>query len=150
MKATAIPDSSTLIALEAIGQLELLKELFDEIVIPKAVAEETGIKPAWATIREAKAKAFPEVVKIKMGAGETGAIAIAFEITNPTLILDDKQARRIAKEMNFRITGVVGLLITAKEEGLIPAIKPLLLRCKEKGFHLSETIIQQALARAKE
>lgn len=82
--------------------------------------------------------------------GERAALAIAWEHPGALVIVDDDRARKIAIRFGFRVTGTIGVLLVAKEIGIITAIKPLIDRILETDFRISPAIIQKALADAGE
>jgi predicted nucleic acid-binding protein len=64
--------------------------------------------------------------------------------------MDERRARRGATQAGFRTLGLVGLLVAAKHQGLIDAIRPLLEMLLAHGFRLSEQLVADALADAGE
>ncbi len=82
--------------------------------------------------------------------GESSAIALALEIPDSTIILDDYKARKIAEQLGIIFTGTIGVIIKAKLNGIIPSIKPLLEKIKQTDFRLSADIELQALKEANE
>lgn len=85
-----------------------------------------------------------------MDKGEASAIALALEIPESTIILDDQKARKVAENLGLEITGTIGVIVKAKLLGIIPSIKPFLARIKNTNFRLSDEIAQQALEEAGE
>jgi predicted nucleic acid-binding protein len=67
------------------------------------------------------------------------------EIPNSTIIIDDLKGRKIAESLGINITGTIGIIIKAKHWGIIPSIRPLLLKIKNTDFRLSEEIELRAL-----
>ncbi|MCD6490435.1 MAG: DUF3368 domain-containing protein, partial [Thermodesulfobacterium sp.] len=61
------------------------------------------------------------------------------------IVLDDKKARKIAKDLNLKVTGTLGVLLKAKKLGLIEAIYPLLQELKKKNFYISEKLERNVL-----
>lgn len=61
-----------------------------------------------------------------MGKGEASAIALAVELKDCLLIVDDLKARKMAEKLNIKFTGTIGVIIDAKEAGHISFIKPIL------------------------
>ena len=55
-----------------------------------------------------------------------------------------------AKHIGLKITGTIGILLKAKEIGIIDKIKPILNELIQKGFWLSEKLIMQTLIKALE
>ena len=76
--------------------------------------------------------------------GEAEAIALAQE-TGYQLILDDLQARALARRFGIRIIGTVGLLVRAKQAGIIPLLKPVMNQLKAGGFFIGIALEQEAL-----
>ena len=87
---------------------------------------------------------------MQIGKGESSAIALAMEYPLSTIILDDYKARKIAERLGIKITGTIGVIIKAKVKGIIPAIKPILSKVKQNGFHISEELEIIALKEAGE
>ena len=77
--------------------------------------------------------------------GEAEAIALAYE-KHWKVILDDRQARKVAKRLGVSMFGTVGILVQAKQHGIIPAIKPLLIKLEEENFYISDTLKEGALS----
>jgi predicted nucleic acid-binding protein len=71
-------------------------------------------------------------------------IALASELNLP-LVIDDRLGRLAAQRLNIPITGVVGVLIRAKLENLIPSLREILGQMRDKGYWLSDGLIAQAL-----
>jgi predicted nucleic acid-binding protein len=82
--------------------------------------------------------------------GESSAIALALEIPDSTIILDDYKARKIAERLGITFTGTIGVIIKAKLKGVISSIKPILEKIKQTDFRLSADIESQALKEANE
>ncbi len=67
-----------------------------------------------------------------------------------SIILDDKQARNIAKRMNLKVIGTVGILINAKKSGIIQAVRPIIEDLERNNFYISEHLKKEALKIANE
>jgi len=85
-----------------------------------------------------------------LDAGEAEAIALAIAIKADLVLLDENEARRVARLHGLRYTGVVGVLLIAKSEGRIAAMKDCLDRLAESGFRLSKSLRAEVLKLAKE
>jgi predicted nucleic acid-binding protein len=85
-----------------------------------------------------------------VGAGEREAIALALEMGAAELILDDLAARRLAQSLLLVVIGSAGLLLRAKERGLIPRVRPLMQAMQAVDFHISERVFTGILAAADE
>jgi uncharacterized protein len=148
-----VANSSPLIALERIGQLALLPALLSPIHIPPAVRQEVFASrpvPTWLVEVPISQPLAPHMVSPRLGAGEREAIALALEIKATELILDDLLARRLAKTLNIPLIGTLGILLRAKQQGLIQDIKPLLEALQNHEFHISERLFVNLLVAAGE
>ena len=150
MIGDAIIDSACLITLEKIGHLALLPKLFDHIYIPPAVKQDFGESIDWVTVKRIKDTDKIIALSTQIDTGESEVIALAMELKDAYVILDDKKARRIAKQIGVKVIGTVGLLLKAKNMGIIPAIKPYLEKLNAVGFHLSQALYHKALELANE
>ena len=85
-----------------------------------------------------------------LDAGEAEVFALANEHDARLVIIDEQAARQEAKKLGLPLKGVVGVLLEAKEEGLIDEIKPLLIALRQNGIYLDESLITYALGEADE
>jgi predicted nucleic acid-binding protein len=146
-----VSNSSCLISLEAVGKLDLLSAAYGIIHIPDAVLVEWGAKtPPWIVPRHVANRQLMSSLPNSLGAGEAEAIALALETNAHQVILDDKQARRIASQFGLKITGTLGTLLHAKSLGAIPLVGPVVDDLIQAGFHVSAALKQAILARAGE
>jgi predicted nucleic acid-binding protein len=88
-------------------------------------------------------------LRLIVDAGESEAIALAYE-TRTRIILDDRKAREAAQRLGVSVTGTVGLLIKAKEMGVIAEIRPILDALDANQFRIGETLRAEALRLAGE
>ena len=84
------------------------------------------------------------------GSGEAEVLALALEESDSLVIIDEKLARKIARLRGLRVTGTAGVLLKAKQEGHIRAVKPFLDRLQEIHFHLSDNVRTLILSKAGE
>ena len=89
-------------------------------------------------------------LKTQLDDGEAEAIALALELDNVFIILDDLSARQIALQLSLKVTGTVGMLLRAKQKGVIDEITPLFAALGKADFCISDAIIQKALQLAGE
>lgn len=151
MPKTIISDTSCLIILTNIGELDLLHKVYGSIVTTIDIATEYGeILPDWVIIEKVEDKLRQQLLEMQIDRGESSAIALALETPGCTVILDDYKARKIAKQLGVNYTGTIGVIIKAKLSGVIPSIKPILEKIKQTDFRLSSDIEQQALNAAGE
>jgi predicted nucleic acid-binding protein len=107
MAQVVVADASVLIALAQIGQLSLLQRLYAEVVIPPAVQSEVAPSvptlPPWIHTHTLQLPLDSRVTHAALDAGETEAISLALETRAQWVILDDLQARRLAKDLGLAV-----------------------------------------------
>lgn len=151
MPETIISDTSCIILLNKIGELELLHSLYSNIVTTNEAAREYGEPlPPWVEIKSAANFHYQQILELQIDKGEASAIALAIEMPESVLILDDYKARKIAENLGIEITGTIGVIVKAKIKGIIPSVIPILQKIKTTNFRLSEEIIQRAKIEAGE
>jgi predicted nucleic acid-binding protein len=159
MSNSIISNTSPLIALSAIGDVDLLPQILASVLIPKAVereikagtepwhvkvAVEQAILAGWMTVVAARANANLSFLQERLGAGEAEAIALAVEQDLPVLI-DDRLGRKMAADLNLVVTGTLGVLAKAKLKGLIGELAPRIQRLRGAGIHYSNALIERIL-----
>lgn len=151
MPKTIISDTSCLIILSNIGELDLLHKVYGQIVTTIEIAIEYGEPlPQWIEIVKVNDPYKQQLLEMQIDKGESSAIALALEMPKSTVILDDYKARKIAEQLNLTFTGTIGVIIKAKQKGIIESIKPMLEKIKETNFRLSIALELQALKEAGE
>ena len=150
----AVSNSSVLIALSGIGQLSLLERRFVEgVLIPDAVWHEVvevgGDRPGavevqattWIRRRSVEDQDYVRLLCAELDTGEAEAIVLARQEQADIVLLDEKEARRVARRLGMHMLGTVGLLIWARREGLIPSLREQLRALREEGgFRLSQEL----------
>ncbi|MEO8117049.1 MAG: DUF3368 domain-containing protein, partial [Bacteroidota bacterium] len=115
MPKTIISDTSCFIILTKIGELDLLQKVYGQVLTTQEIATEYGeILPAWVEIRKVNDTHKQQLLELQLDKGESSAIALAMEISNCTVILDDFKARKIAHQLGINFTGTLGVIIKAK------------------------------------
>jgi predicted nucleic acid-binding protein len=146
-----ISDTSCLIVLSNIGELHLLQSLYGQIITTEDVAQEFGEPlPEWVEVVAVADKTKQQLLEVQVDKGEASALALALESENPFLILDDFRARKLASSLKISYTGTLGVILAAKQKGIIPSIKPLLEKIKQTNFRISPDLELQTLVEAKE
>jgi uncharacterized protein len=151
-----VSNTGPLVALAKVDALTLLKALFTDVHIPPAVHGELLAKAGAEAHRLHQAMAdFVHVTALSpvpltveqltrfLGAGEQQAIALAHEKT-ALLLMDDRSGRSAARRLGVTVTGTAGLLVQAKQAGLIPQIRPLLDAMRQAGYYLSDALLEVA------
>jgi predicted nucleic acid-binding protein len=77
--------------------------------------------------------------------GEASAIALASEYDDVLLLLDDLKARKLATQLKFKITGMLGVIHRAKQMSLINKVKPLIDKLLLTDFRVTDNIIKEIL-----
>lgn len=156
----AVSNSSVLISLSIIGQLELLYKRFpDGILIPAAVWHEvvesaqgrSGAKQVtaarWIEVMGIADTELATMLEARLDTGEAEAIVLAREQNITMVLLDEKDARKVAKRLGLSVLGVVGVLIWAKRAGFIDNLHSQLDMLQQQGgFRLSSALCLEALA----
>lgn len=146
--AEVICNTSPLQYLHQLGALRFVPALVKTITVPPSDQEELNAGRRlglhlpdlqsldWITVRRPSSSlALPLVTDL--GPGEREVLALALETSDSVCVLDDALARRVAKILQLRITGTLGVLIDAKRAGLISAVRPLLDQLQSLGFRLA-------------
>ncbi len=150
-EVAVITDTSCLIALSNIDSLDLLKSLYSAIIITPEIEEEFGYKlPEWIIVQSVRNKKYQFILENTLDKGESSAIALALELGDVLLILDDLKGRKEALKLGFRITGTLGVLFKAKQLGLIDSMKLYIGKLKAIGFRIAEDIEFDLLKRSNE
>ena len=153
-----VSDTSPIINLAMIGQLDLLRLLFAKIVIPEAVFREIVIEGQgqsgaeeiqqleWFESRSVPNNALLNQLKSDLDIGEAEAIALAIELDADAVLIDEHKGRTIALQHGLKITGIIGVLIAAKQKGYISKVKPFLDDLRNIAhFWISEPLYIQTL-----
>lgn len=154
-------NASPLIFLTRLGLLEVLREPGVPVVVPDIVmAEISGLGPSDPAAQAVQQSSWIQVVPTPaipaavllwgLDAGEAGVIAVAFEQKGSMAILDDLAARQCAHALNIPMQGTLGLLLVAKQLGLIKTVRPLLEHLCQTGMYLTDRLMNQVLAAAGE
>lgn len=151
MQKTILSDTSCLILLEKIGELDLLHQVFGEITITQIIADEYGLPlPNWIKIENPIDQKYQTLLEANLDKGEASAIALAVELADCLLIIDDLKGRKLADAIGIKITGTFGVILEAKLSGRISLVKPLLNKIKQTDFRLSDNLEKQILIKANE
>jgi predicted nucleic acid-binding protein len=151
-----VSNSSPLIALAKIGKLYILRELFGEIVIPKAVWNEVVVKgkgkpgaeevekAEWIQVREVRDRLSVEVLKGEIEVGEAEAIVLAKELNADLPVMDEKIPRIIAESVGLKVIGSLAILYIAKKRGLTKGdFDEIVKQLRAKGIRFSDDVIDK-------
>ena len=160
---TVVCNTSPITNLAAIAHLDLLHQLYGEIVIPQAVYDElTAVQHpvpgtlevqtlSWIQVQQVVDQSQVAEFQRKVDLGEAEALVLALEVSAERLLIDDAAGRTIALELGLTITGVLGVLLMAKQRQLIVAVRPLMdALIAQAGFWVSDELYQRMLHQANE
>ncbi len=141
-----IADTSCLIVLEKINQLELLQKLFSNISVTQEIQIEFGGElPEWITIKKVEDVKRQNILELDLDSGEASAIALALENEQVLLLIDEKKGRGIAKKLGLVVMGTLGVIIKAKDKQLIDSIRTQIDKLQEVNFRISERLVNQVI-----
>lgn len=146
--------------LNVLGQLDLLRQLFREIVVPPAVARELASPKrkqplrveeiAWIRV-QAPVGPSPVSRSEYLDEGEREAIHLAIELYADALLIDETYGREVARRLGLRVVGLLGALVGAKKRGLIVSVREAIERLdREANFWMSEKLVREVLVAAGE
>lgn len=155
-----VSDTSPIINLSGIGCLHLLRELYHIVVIPSAVADELGHREGGSPGSEALSFDWVQVIEVEtpihfeeeniLDAGEIASIQLSIGLNADFTLMDEQLGRAAAVKMGLRVVGVLGVLVEAKEKGLIREIRPLISDLLAFGFYLKDSVVAAVLRRVGE
>jgi predicted nucleic acid-binding protein len=151
MQKIIISDTSCLILLDKIGELNLLQKIFGSITITQEIADEFNFElPSWFKIEHAINKTYQKILEASLDKGEASAIAYAIEQNDCLLIIDDYKGRKFAEQLGIKITGTLGVLVEAKLSGQINSVKPIIEKIKKTDFRLTSELENEVLVKSNE
>jgi uncharacterized protein len=148
-----IADAGPIFSLAIVNKLDLLNDLFDEVLIPFAVWEElTADKSNWfypivSDFFQNKIRKIQGINHLTfiMDYGESESVVLYIEQNARFLLIDDKKARKIAENFKVKCIGTLGLLIAAKNAGFILELKPLFLKLLQNNRYYNNLLLNQLL-----
>lgn len=162
MPRLIVSNSSPIIHLAKIDQLELLTDFFGELIIPPAVYDECIVdgkgRPEVARIKQASWLRVVQVtnqnlvtlLNAEVDRGEAEAIALALETRASLILLDDAEAREKARLYHLKMTGLLGILLRARQSGKIASLSEKLDALRHTGFWLNAGLTDRLLREAGE
>lgn len=156
-----VSNTTPLLTLMGIGALELLQQLYGEVGIPQGVWEEIQqgkdksiyqdvSQLDWVQIQAVSNREALAYLHAELDKGEAETLVLAREIEARLVLIDEKAARRVADQLGLTYTGSLGVLLRAKAQGLIPAVKPLIDQMRSNGIWISDTLYTHILQQANE
>jgi predicted nucleic acid-binding protein len=150
-----VANATPLIALSLINRLDLLHQLFDEVLVPPAVYEEVAIRGAgrpgasdlasasWVQVQAPEVSPTIEPMLLGLGPGELQVLLLAREMQPDWVLIDERLGRRVAQAMGLPVKGTVGLLLAAFRAGLLSKTQALeaVQQLVEQGIRISPKVI---------
>lgn len=156
----AVSNTSPVLNLAIINRLALLREQFGEIWVPSAVIEELRLgeelpgshavrearEAGWLQVGEVKDRSLVQVLQRDLDGGEAEAIALALQMKAEWTLLDERDARKVAKSLGLRVTGLLGIVLRARREGKLPSLQAVMGELRERaGFHIDAELAADLL-----
>ena len=156
-----VSNTSPILNLAIIGQLALIRQQFRQVQIPLAVLSElkvledrpgskeilAAVDTGWIEVQEVSSQLSVQLLQQVLDQGESEAITLAIDLKADRILLDERDGRKIAKSLGLKVTGVLGILLRAKQEGDLSsfpdAINALI---KTAGFRISPELLAKVLA----
>jgi predicted nucleic acid-binding protein len=158
--APVILNNTPLVALWTLDQLTLLRELYQRVLIPPAVEAEFLAIDRVARQRALEDASWIEVAPLAnpryaltytgLDRGEAEVLTLAVEREARLVVIDERKGRRYARHLGLPLTGTLGILLLAKERGVVTAVGPLIERLQAYGLYLTPELVKRVLILAQE
>ncbi|WP_423224738.1 DUF3368 domain-containing protein [Candidatus Amarolinea aalborgensis] len=160
-----VSNTSPVLNLAIIGRLDLLQQQFDKVWLPQAVTDELRIEedlPGSVAVRAARQARWLLTERVRdqvrvailrrdLDGGEAEAIALALQKHADWLLLDERDARRAAKSLGLKVTGVLGILLKARLDGRLPSLREAMDQLRDLAdFRIGAALYTELLQAAKE
>ncbi len=155
-----VSNTTPIISLLKIGKLDILRKVYGKIIVPKAVYNEINAGKnksyfidlsslEWIEIKEIENKKSLHFF-LDLDAGEAEVIVLASELDADLVIIDETLGRKFAKNNELKVTGTIGVLLKAKELGIVDDITSLIDLLIDNGIWISAKLRQTIINKAKE
>lgn len=155
-----VSNTSPILNLAIINQLFLLQQQFGKVLIPKAVVEELkisenrpgsaiiqdAIASGWIEVQEAHDQSLTRLLKQTLDQGESEAISLALELNADWILLDEREGRKTAKFLGLQVTGILGILLRAEQDGQLESL-PVAINnlIHQAGFRIAPNLLKRIL-----
>jgi len=155
-----VSNTSPILNLAIVGRLSLLQQQFGAVMIPQAVLNELrigenlpgshsvkkAVEEGWLQVVPVRDRALVRVLNRSLDRGESEAIALAIQVEGGLILLDERDGREIAKSLDFKVTGLLGVLLRAKLDGQLPSLRQAMEGLQQQaGFWIDEALFAALL-----
>jgi hypothetical protein len=159
-----VSNTSPILNLAIIDRLSLLQYQAGAVLIPPAVFEElrvdeklpgsihirNALESGWLRIEKLEETSLLHLLRRELDKGEAHAISLALQVKADWILLDEREGRRVAKSLDLKVTGVLGILLRAWHQGNLNSLEDTISELRDKaGFHVSMQIVEEILLEAK-
>jgi predicted nucleic acid-binding protein len=158
-----VSNTTPLIGLASIERFDLLRQIFGEVFIAQAVydeavvaghevggAKQEVVAATWVKTISVKDRLAVDVLLDELDLGEAETIVLAREIAADWVLMDEKKGRRKLTQLGLQKIGTLGILLKAKQMGILSEIRPDIERLHQQGFSISQRVINAVLQQANE
>jgi len=145
-------NTTPIIALASIDQLDLLPRLFGKIHVADAVINECTagglirvpnlVDLDWVIPIDSAAWAMPHVL-LELDHGEKVTLALASQMKADRVIIDEKLGRSLAEYLGLAVTGTLGVLLKARQQALVPSFRKAAQAMRRQGIYYSPALIER-------
>ena len=152
-----VVNTTPLIALCHVRQLDILRKMYGGVMIPRAVYRELAEKEEsickkqvdasldWIHVENIETQMAKSMFKTQLHDGEVEVMILAKEKNADIVIIDDANAKKHAKYLKLPVTGTLGVLIKARKRGYISELKPIIQEMLDKNIYISEKLVKLCL-----
>lgn len=155
-----VSNTSPILNLAIIERLNLLRQQFGQIQISPAVLDELkidenrpgsqaiqgAISSGWIQVQPIRNQPLVQLLKKTLDDGEAEAIALAVELQAEWTLLDERDGRKVAKSLGLQVTGILGILLRAKQSGELLSLQPVIQDLTQKaGFRIAPELLAKVL-----
>jgi hypothetical protein len=161
----AVSNTSPKLNLAIINQLDLLPEQFGEIWVPPMVIKELRLEEelpgshairgareaGWLRVGEVKDQSIVQLLQRDLDRGEAEAIALALQLKAEWTLLDERDARKVAKALGLNVTGLLGILLRAQRQGKSLSLQKMVEELRDNaGFRIGAELVADLLRQSED
>jgi len=158
-----VSNTSPILNLAIIGELQLLRAQFGEILIPEAVLKELradedipgshaiseALNESWIQTSQLKQRSLAISLQRDIDKGESEAIALTIQNGYKSVLLDERDGRKVAKSFGIKVVGAIGVLLLAWRQGELDSFKVAMDKLREKaGFYIRDSLYDRLIEKA--